>query len=83
MRKNVRCPHCDRVLFNRCSPRCGHCNQPIPADLQFDSLERQEVEAMREATRKSREEFLEKKKREDEERRKTTESTGYFPIILP
>lgn len=41
----MNCPHCDRLLYSRQHPRCGHCGALLPEELRLAPHEIDEIKA--------------------------------------
>jgi DNA-directed RNA polymerase subunit RPC12/RpoP len=57
------CPHCQGKVLSRRSGRCGHCGNPLPAEILMTATELERVEAAERDRERRREERAEMKQR--------------------
>ena len=43
-RSELRCPHCDSVIYSRRHKLCGSCSRELPEELLFNSVEAERLE---------------------------------------
>jgi len=77
----MNCPSCDRLLYSRIQPKCGHCGAVLPPEVRLPDHEideiRQEQKEM--AQRRAVARAKEEEEREEQRRR----SGGDSPPIPP
>lgn len=83
------CPHCQRVLYSRQHPRCGHCGADLPDHLRLTTLEvatmkaeMREIEQRRQVAKEQEEEEREATRRRNRHRGRHWQGGG-FPGGLP
>jgi len=53
--KNLRCPECDGLIFNRRYPKCEHCGAELPQKFRLTEEELKESEELKTQLRSERE----------------------------
>ncbi|MEO0509992.1 MAG: hypothetical protein AAF065_09050 [Verrucomicrobiota bacterium] len=53
--KELRCPECDGLVFNRRYPKCEHCGADLPKEFRLTEKEKEEANELRNQQRMKRE----------------------------
>lgn len=59
-RSDLRCPHCNSIIYSRRNKLCGVCSQALPAELLFSPEEARRIEKLLQTEQLRRREWLDK-----------------------
>lgn len=77
----MNCPNCQRLLYSRIQPKCGHCGVVLPKECR---LEDHEIDEIRGEIRQIEERRSAAREREEEEeKQRVGKQSGAVPFVPP